>query len=302
MKWRGQVHSFTWFSLYLLLGALPLLVFWLVAVWLFAHHNLWVITAYPMLSAGGATGVVLLFLFGIESAERRKTQAYFSRIVSPELMAKMLASGEDYLQPEELCVTILFTDLEGFTTYSESHPPDEVIEVTNDFLSSVVPVIYRHGGWVDKYIGDAIMAVFNWPVADPGHAERALRCAVEMQEAALEWRRKTGIAFYMRVGIHTGEVIAGNMGSKACENCPERMDITVIGDTVNLASRLEGKNKEFGSWIMCSADTFKAAPGVVAAQNVSASIKGKSAEVEVYIVTGLKNDPKRDKYWAKNAT
>jgi adenylate cyclase len=106
----------------------------------------------------------------------------------------------------------------------------------------------------------------------------------------------------MRVGIHTGEVIAGNMGSRATAGIPDRMDYTVIGDTVNLASRLEGKNKEFGSWIMCSAQTFEAAPDIVAAQNVSASIKGKSKEVEVYIVRGLKDEPERDKNWAKDVS
>jgi adenylate cyclase len=222
-------------------------------------------------------------------------------LVSPELKAKMLASGQDYLESEKVCVTVLFTDLEGFTTYSESHPPEEVIEVTNDFLSSVVPVIYRHGGWVDKYIGDAIMAVFGTPVEYPDHAERALRTAIEMQDEAAAWRRRSGIGFYMRVGIHTGEVIAGNMGSHATVGVPDRMDYTVIGDTVNLASRLEGKNKEFGSWIMCSAATFDAAPDVVAAEEISAPIKGKSKEVEVYIVRGLKDDPERDKNWAKDA-
>ena len=104
----------------------------------------------------------------------------------------------------------------------------------------------------------------------------------------------------MRAGIHTGDVIAGSMGSRASESSRERMDYTVIGDTVNLASRLEGKNKEFGSWIMCSATTFEAAPDVVAAQSVSASIKGKSKEVEVFIVRGLKEEPEHDKYWGKD--
>jgi adenylate cyclase len=298
----GQIHTTLWFALYLVLGALPIVSFWLAAQWLFTNHNFWLIAAYPLLSAGMATGLVLLLLFGVESGERRKTEMLFSRAASPQLTAKMLASGEDYLQPEVICLTVLFTDLEGFTTYSESHAPREVIEVTNDFLSSVVPIIHQYDGWVDKYIGDAIMAVFGAPVEREDHAEVALRCAVEMQDAAAKWRKKTGIGFYMRAGIHTGEVIAGYMGSRESKNSRERMDYTVIGDTVNLASRLEGKNKEFGSWIMCSAQTFEAAPDIVAAQNVSASIKGKSKEVEVYIVRGLKDEPERDKNWAKDVS
>ena len=240
-------------------------------------------------------------LFGVESGERRKAEAVFSRAASPELLAKMLASGENFLKPENICVTVLFSDLEGFTTYSESHSPQEVIEVTNDFLSSVVPIIHKYDGWVDKYIGDAIMAVFGALIPREDHAEVALRCAVEIQDEAVKWRKKTGIAFYMRVGVHTGEVIAGLMGSRESPGSRVREDYTVIGDTVNLASRLEGKNKEFNSWIMCSAETFDAAPTVVAAQSVSASIKGKSKEVEVFIVTGLKDEPERDKKWAKDA-
>lgn len=303
-QWRfpGHIHTPTWFGLYLVLGALPIILFWWSCQLFFVYRNLWIIAAYPLLSASAATGVVLLFLFGLESSERKKIETHFARIVSPELKAKMLASGEDFLKPEEICATVLFTDLEGFTTYSESHAPPEVISVTNDFLSSVVPIIYRHGGWVDKYIGDAIMAVFNVLEENPDHAAAALRCAVEMQDAAVKWRKKTGIDFYMRAGIHTGEVIAGYMGSRESQGSPDRMDYTVIGDTVNLASRLEGKNKEYNSWIMCSEETFKAAPDVVAAHNVSASIKGKSQEVEVFIVTGLKDDPEHDKYWSKDPT
>jgi adenylate cyclase len=297
----GKINTPVWLGSYLLLSALPLVGFSLLAQWFFNQRNLWVLTAYPGLSAATATGAVLIFLFGVESGERRKTEALFSRAASPQLLAKMLASGEDYLKPENICVTVLFSDLEGFTTYSESHSPEEVIDVTNDFLSSVVPIIHKYDGWVDKYIGDAIMAVFGALVPREDHAQVALKCAVEIQEEAVKWRKKTGVAFYMRIGIHTGEVIAGYMGSRKSEGSRERMDYTVIGDTVNLASRLEGKNKEFGSWIMCSSDTFKAAPGVVAAENVSASIKGKSKEVEVYIVRGLKSDPERDKNWAKAA-
>ena len=300
-KWRGQIHTPLWFGLYLFLGALPIALFWWYCNFAF-QKNLWIIAAYPLLSASAVTAGVLLMLFSVESGTRRKTETLFSRAASPELLAKMLASGGDYLKPEVICVTVLFSDLEGFTNYSESHSPAEVIEVTNDFLSSVVPIIHKYDGWVDKYIGDAIMAVFGALVEREDHAQVALKCAVEIQDECAKWRKKTGVAFYMRVGIHTGEVIAGYMGSRESENSRERMDYTVIGDTVNLASRLEGKNKEYNSWIMCSAETFEAAPNVVAAHSVSALIKGKSKEVEVFIVTGLENEPERDKNWAKDVS
>jgi hypothetical protein len=114
-----------------------------------------------------------------------------------------------------------------------------------------------------------------------------------MQEESARFREETGIDFYTRIGIHTGEMIVGAIGAATCK----QFNYTALGDTVNLASRLEGKNKEFGSWIMCSAATFEAAGGIVEAESARASIKGKSQDVEVFIVHGLRGEPEQDKNW-----
>ncbi|MBV9867539.1 MAG: adenylate/guanylate cyclase domain-containing protein [Abitibacteriaceae bacterium] len=295
--WPGSVHSIVWFGLYLCLGALPVMLFWQGAKWLFAHNNLWVITAYPMVGACLSSGTVLLILFGAESAERRKALVQFSRFVSPDVLDEILAHPEeDYPRPRRVHGTVLFTDLEGFTTYSENHEPEQVIECLNAYMDRMVPIVMSYGGTMDKFIGDAIMAYFGAPIPRYDHAAQALLCAIALQEECARFREETGIQFFMRIGIHTGDVIVGSMGGG------EYLNYTVIGDTVNLASRLEGKNKEFGSWIMCSAATYEAAPHVVCVESASAQVKGKVNTVEVYIVRGLADAEPIDTRWGKQLT
>ena len=143
---------------------------------------------------------------------------------------------------EEKEISILFTDLRGFTSLSENRAPGDVLDFLNEYLTRMTAVIDRHGGVVDKYIGDAIMALFGAPLELPDHATRAVACALEM----IEELEQCNNAFHARgwpqlamgVGVHTGKVVVGNMGSK------DRLNYTAIGDGVNLASRLESATKE----------------------------------------------------------
>ncbi|RYG54735.1 adenylate/guanylate cyclase domain-containing protein, partial [bacterium] len=180
-------------------------------------------------------------------------------------------------------------------SYSETHSADDVVTALNAYMSRLQPIVKKHHGSVDKYIGDAIMAYFGVPVPREDQAACALRCAIEIQEECCRFRAETGIPFYTRIGIHTGELIAGSIGSQSSSG--SLIAYTVIGDTVNLASRLEAKNKDFGSWILCSKATTDAAPGIVRTEAVSASIRGKSQEVEMFIVRGLTQDEPRDDLW-----
>ena len=299
-KWHapGKIHSLVWFSLYGFLAALPLVIFWESAKWLFVHQHLWVVVIYPALSAALSTGGVLILLYGSETAERRKTVAQFGRFMSPAILEEVLARPEeDYPRPRRAHATVLFTDLHGFTPYTESHDPEEVVRALNAYMTCLIPIVQRHQGTIDKYIGDSIMAYFGVPLPFENHAELALRCAVELQDANARFRTETGIEFYTRIGVHTGEVIAGSMGSEGSGDSQPLLNYTVIGDTVNLASRLEGANKEFGSWIMCSAATFQVAPDVVNVEAASTKIKGKSQVVEAYIVRGLAGQPPGDDKW-----
>lgn len=299
-KWRapGQVRGLVWFALYGVLATLPIVLFWEAAKWLFIHQNLWVIVIYPALGAAATTGLMVVLLFSGETAARRKAMAQFGRFMSPAILDEVLARPEeDYPRPRRAYATVLFTDLQGFTSYTETHEPEEVVHALNAYMTRMIPIVQAHNGTIDKYIGDAIMAYFGVPVPCDDHAERALRCAVALQEECARFRLETGVDFYMRVGVHTGDVIAGSMGSEGDEESQPLLNYTVIGDTVNLASRLEGKNKEFGSWIMCSAATYQAAPTVVNVESASAQIKGKSQTVDVYIVRGLADQPALDEHW-----
>lgn len=289
-----KVNTIVWIVSYLVMAAIPFVASSVLAQWLFNHYHLWVVVVYPWVSALITCGIVLVMLFSLETAELAKTTTQFGRYVAPEVMEEILAHPEeDYPRPRKAYVTVLFTDLEGFTTYSENHRPEDVVEALNEYMDRMMPIVRAHGGTFDKYIGDAIMAYFGAPVPRWDHAAQALHCAVAMQEECARFREETGIEFYMRVGVHTGDCIVGSMGSADCLN------YTAIGDTVNLASRLEGKNKDFGSWIMCSQATYEAAPDAVEVESASTKIKGKSQSVDVYIVRGLKGLPECDKHWGR---
>lgn len=289
---KKRLHDPIWLFLYCCVAVMPVAAYWYATAFAFLHYHLWLVTVYPVLSASIASGSVLLHSFASETGERRKALAQFSKLVSPEVMEEILSHPEgESAAAKRVNATVLFSDLEGFTSFSEVHEPEEVIEAINTLFSRLEPVVHAYGGTVDKYIGDAIMAFFGAPVPRFDHAARALHCAIAMQNECVLFREETGIPFYMRVGVHTGEVIVGSVGSEA------RSDYTMIGDTVNLASRLEGKNKEFGSYVMCSSSTYEAAPGVAQVESASAQIKGKSQNVDVYIVRGLLGQPVADSQW-----
>ena len=291
---RISLHAVIWFTLYALFLVPPLFGFWEACQWLFQVQNLWVIVVYPLGSAVVSSVMVLMMLYGAESVERRKTIAQLGAYVAPEVRDEILAQREgDYVRPRRVEATMLFTDLEGFTSYSETHEPEDVVEALNDYFDRMVRIVRAHGGGPDKFIGDAVMAFFGVPVPRYDHASQAVLCAIAMQEECARFRADTGIEFYMRIGIHSGELIAGSIGATKAGF----LNYTTIGDTVNLASRLEGKNKEFGSWIMCSATTFEAARELVEGDSASTHIKGKAQDVEVYIVHGLKGHREQSAHW-----
>ncbi len=207
------------------------------------------------------------------------------------MVEKLLATGKiPDLGGEALTVTVLFSDIRNFTTMSESLSPHEVVEMLNTYLSRVCEPIMAWGGTVDKFIGDAVMALFGAPAWAPDHARRAIAAALDMAAAVKEFRvwvakRFAGRGlpeFAIGVGLHTGEAVLGNVGS------PRRFEFTAIGDTVNTASRLEGLSKALGWTIVASAATVAAAgPGVVTGGRQELRVKGRQEPVAVLEVTGL---------------
>jgi adenylate cyclase len=253
-----------------------------LAFWLFRDHGHWL---HPGTSLAALASAYLAMGSGSYITEKKRAaqiRSAFSKYVSSDVVNKIISSPETLrLGGERRELTVLFTDLAGFTSVSEKLAPEAVAELVNTYLNEVTGVIMKHGGTVDKYVGDAVMAFWNAPLDDAKHALHAVQAAVQMQEAmdALQPRfRALGVErLSMRVGVHTGPAIVGNMGSDL------RFDYTALGDTVNLASRLEGANKHYGTRILLSASTAQALRGAVPLRQVDrVRVKGKSIAVDVY--------------------
>ncbi len=212
--------------------------------------------------------------------ERERIRETFGKYVSPEVRDEILAGGAP-LGGAVREVTILFSDLRDFTPWVESRPADEVVRDLNTYFSLMEGAIRAHGGLVVQYIGDEIEAVFGAPVAEPRHADHAVAAALEMRRRLAAWndeRRAAGaVIFRHGIGVHTGEVLAASIGS------PERLSYALVGDPVNLASRIQGLTKEVGGDLLVSGDTVRRLKEPFALEALPAvRVKGRSAEVEVY--------------------
>ena len=217
--------------------------------------------------------------------ERDRLKETFGRYVTRQV-ADHLMKADQQLGGELVPVTILFSDIRSFTSISESMPPRELLDFLNEYFSGMVESVLSHNGVVDKFIGDAIMAVFGAPVPEDGDALNAVRSALDMR-ARLEtinvgFRQRGLPEIRTGIGLHTGQVVAGNMGHA------QRMEYTVIGDAVNLASRLEGMTKELGCDVILSEDLYqKVEASVVAEPLRKIKVKGREQEVLVYRLVRL---------------
>ena len=217
--------------------------------------------------------------------ERDNLRTTFGKYMTESVMQHLL-SGRVQLGGEEVEVTVLFSDIRSFTSISETMDAKALVALLNEYFHEMVTAVMNEGGVVDKYIGDAIMAVFGAPVPRGDDATRAVRSAVKMRErlAALNVRlAERGLPpLETGIGLHTGQVVAGNIGSE------RRMEYTVIGDTVNLASRLESATKELGVKVLVSEETWRrAGPGVQGRPVKQLTVKGRQQTVQVYEVTGF---------------
>ncbi len=186
-------------------------------------------------------------------------------------------------------LTIFFSDLEGFTTISEGLEPQELTQLLNEYLTDMTDIILESGGTLDKYEGDAIIAFWNAPVDQPDHALRGCRASVlcqrKLTERRAEFEERFGATLHMRIGLNSGPVIVGNMGSN------QRFDYTVLGDAANLAARLEGANKVFGTYLMISAATMEAVSDEMMARELGdLRVVGRKQPVRVYELEGFVGD------------
>lgn len=218
-------------------------------------HLILPITA-PLISLALAVVGQMSYQVAVEQREKKYIRQTFQQYVAPTVVEKMLSSGElPSFGGERKELSVLFSDIRNFTRFSEAHEPEAVATRLSEYLSEMVEVIFKYDGTLDKFVGDAIMAVYGAPYAFADHAERACRTAVEMQQRLRElrkgWADETFGGFRIGIGINTGKMIVGNLGSR------QLFDYTVIGDQVNLASRLEGANKEYETGIIISESTYE---------------------------------------------
>lgn len=269
--------------------------FWLVATWLYASRGVWIAVATPGLGALASVFAIIVVTSAAERRNRRFVQEALGRYTSPALVRELIEHPEHLSLEwgERRGMSVYFSDIAGFTTISEGLTPEELVALLNDYLTHMTDLVLAHGGVVDKYIGDAVMAFWGAPIPNDKHAEAAVRCAIAMRDrcAALrpEWQRRFGVDVFARAGLASGDAVVGNMGSK------HKYNYTVMGDMVNLASRLEGANKPYGTSLMISETCFAAVEHLVVARELDfLAVKGKERPVRVFEVLGERGQVSAD--------
>lgn len=236
----------------------------------------------PLLASLAVLVAAVGYRFMVADKDKRLLRQSFALYLAPAVIDRMLSSSRPpELGGEARTVTIYFSDVAGFSSFSEHMQPHEIVAMMNEYLSAMTDIIEEEGGFVDKYIGDAIVAVFGAPADDPGHAagavRAALRCRQRLEEINTSVEPFKSRPVGQRIGLNSGEVLVGNIGSR------RRFNYTVMGDAVNLASRLEGANKYFGTTIMASQATVDLAGPAFAWRELDwIRVKGRDQPVRIY--------------------
>lgn len=265
--------------------------YFFVAIFYFFPNNIAVDIVTPELCLIVTPMAIYTYRFFIEKRKRGELSSVLGKVVSSEVMLELLKDPDTAeLEGKRAEITILFSDIRGFTTLSEKLAPDEVSKRLNQYFNKMEPIIHKHRGTLDKFMGDGIMAIFGAPVQHEDHALLAVKAALDMQEKLVElnkeWEKEDRPTFSMGIGINTGFCFVGNLGSK------KRIQYTAIGDAVNIASRLEQMNKPFNTKIIISQFTYEKVRNFVEVRALKKeSIRGRTEAVMIYELKGIR-DPK----------
>ncbi|MDR0643861.1 MAG: adenylate/guanylate cyclase domain-containing protein [Treponema sp.] len=275
-------------KVYVSLGSLIVFIAVCVSVGFLAYANgWWLPIVAPLFGIIIAYLAATLYNYATEGSQKRFIKSAFSQYLSPTVIEQLLANPDQLkLGGERREISIFFSDIQGFSTISEKLDPATLTELLNDYLSFMTNIILDSGGTIDKYEGDAIIAFWNAPLTYPDHAARALGAALECQCALAEqqsfYEEKYEVRLITRIGLNTGLAVVGNMGSN------KHFNYTMLGDSVNLAARLEGLNKQFGTYLMCTEKTFNEANSAVNHKQffgrklASVAVVGKKEPATVY--------------------
>jgi adenylate cyclase len=271
-------------------------VFVLANALIFVRYNVWMNLIYPFLTMVTIYLGITVYRYVTEEREKKKVRGAFQYYLTASVVNEILKDPSKLkLGGDKKNLSVMFSDIRGFTSISEKLTPEELVHLLNEYLTAMTDVVFKYDGLLDKYIGDAIMAVFGAPLDQPDHALRACRTGIEMmselQKLRGKWAAEGRPDVNIGVGINTGDMVVGNMGSQM------RFDYTVMGDSVNLASRLEGTNKEYGTNIIISEFTHEIIKDELFCRELdSVRVKGKKLPVRIFELLGDRKDaaPWRD--------
>ncbi len=254
-----------------------------LALWLFGR-GVWAPMAQPVLAVGIALFAGTAYRYFVEDAEKRKVSRLFGRYVSRDVYKQLMANPSmAELGGARREMSVLFSDMRGFTAITEKGEPEALVRQLNEYFTLMVDIVFRNGGTIDKFVGDMVMALFGAPVDDVNHADAAVSAAVEMVrelgDLNRKWALEGGVQLDIGIGVNSGDMIAGNIGSSAI------MSYTVIGDNVNLGARLESLNKDYRTRIIISEATRSRLARSYDTRPLGAVVvKGKSRSVEIFEV------------------
>ena len=276
------------FSLFAaIVGILSLLCLYISVCAVLYYHGYAINTITPV----SMSIITMIFAYSykyiLEDKNKEKIKTAMGKYISEDIMKNVVKNIDEIkLGGKKANVTVLFADIRGFTSMSEKLSADEVSIILNEYFTEIEPIVTRHNGVINKFIGDAVMAIFGEPIQDENHPKNAVRCACEMldkvKELQAKWLSEGKPKIEIGIGINTGEAFVGNIGSE------KRMEYTVIGDMVNLASRIEGNNKTYKTNLLISNSTYDYVRGIVDTIKISnVKIRGKEKEIDLYEVIKL---------------
>lgn len=269
--------------------AIGIWIAWIVAAFIAFDRGFLVDIVWPTLVLLFAYVVLIIERWADTEKRRRELRQAFGRYVSGSVVEAILRDPRKLkLGGDRRRMSVLFSDLRGFTTLSEGLAPEKLVEVLNKYLTAMTEIVFEEVGVLDKYIGDAVMAFWNAPFDQTDHAVRAVRTAVRMKNRLNEMNRSgmfpSGIVLKVGIGVNTGEMVVGNIGGEM------RYDYTVIGDSVNLASRVESLNKEYTTEILVTEATLLELGDLFAVRKLDkVAVKGKKEPITLYEVMGMAN-------------
>ena len=266
------------------------LSFFLVNTFIFSHFNIWMNLIYPLLTMVTIYLGISVYRYITEEKEKKKIRGAFQYYLTASVINEMLKDPSKLkLGGDKKDLSVLFSDIRGFTTVSEKLSPEELVHLLNEYLTAMTNIVFEYEGLLDKYMGDAIMAVYGAPLDQPDHALRACRTALkmrkELERLQKKWSEEGRPVLNIGVGINSGDMVVGNMGSEM------RFDYTVMGDSVNLGSRLEGINKEYGTGSVISEFTYERVKDTLLCRELDwVRVKGKKLPVKIYELLGERSE------------